>query len=430
MSLFAALQALSSTGAFASRAFLPLLLFASIARWPQVVAWIPLVPDRPIVLSQHLQWLTSPWCLGTLAVLALLEALAERDSDARQILQEIDAPLKAIVAFVTAFALVDGESAAVLRRVAELPVVASGFSPEDPRTALALGFAILVGGLTFSLAWWRSMVFREARDVADDFHLGKPIAWLEELWSAGSVLLAILAPVIAIVVALAGLAGLRLIQLALERAAERGRRPCASCGSSVLPAAAACPACGAAADPLAPAAGRLWPDRLLARRGDRDRDREMELFGRGRCPACAERRDPADLLAHRAHPCGWPGRAGESRAWSRELLAHVRARVAPLALVAGLLGLLPVVGTVAALVMARARIGAPLRRCLPAKERLKARWTVRLLAIPLLLGSGIPVVSAACAAGLVALSGLAWTAACERVLSRDAIGEAQGAAAR
>ena len=419
MSIIAALQALSTSGAFASRAFLPLLLLGSVARWPQLVSWIPLVPDRPIVLSQNLAWLSSPWCLGVLAVLTILEALAERDSDARQVLQEIDAPLKGIVAFVTAFALVDPDTATILRRVAELPVVAAGVSISDPRTILALGFALCVGALTFALAWWRSMVFRDARDVADDFGLGKPVAWIEEAWSAGSVLLAILAPVIAVVVAAAGLLGLRLGQLALERAAERGRRACPSCGSGVLPAAVACPSCGADVAPSAPAAGRAWPDRLFVRSDDR----AVELLGRGRCPACAERRPPADLLAHRAHPCGWPGRSEADRAWTGDLLAAVSARVAPLALAAGLLGLLPVAGTVAALVMARARIGAPLRRFLPPGARLRARWTVRLIAIPLLLGSGIPVISAACAAGLVALSGAAWTSAFRREIDRGGLRE-------
>jgi hypothetical protein len=415
MSLLAALQALSASGSFASRAFLPLLIFGSIARWPQLVNWIPLVPDRPIVLSERLDWIASPWCLLVLAALAVLEALAERDGDARQVLQEIDAPLKAIVAFVTAFALVDSESASILRRIAELPVVGAGPNLGDPSTLLALGFALVVGGVTFVLAAWRSAVFREARDVADDFGMGKPVAWLEEAWSAGSVLLAVVAPVLAIIAAVLAIAALKLVQVAVERAAERGRRACPACGAATLPAASACPACGAAAIPMASAAGVAWPDRWLSRG-----DSELELFSRGRCPSCAERREPADLLAAVPHACGWPHRGEASRPWSRDLLVHVRSRVAPLALTAGLLGLLPVAGSVAALVLARARLGAPLRRFLPPGSRMRARWTVRLLAIPLLLGSGIPVLSAACAASLVVLSGLAWTAAFEKEIARTA----------
>ena len=55
--------------------------------------------------------------------------------------------------------------------------------------------------------------------------------------------------------------------------------------------------------------------------------------------------------------------------------------------------------------------------------REDARWTVRLVAIPLLLGSGIPVLGAACAAALVAVSGLAWTAAFEREIARGGLVE-------
>lgn len=417
MSLVASLQALSTTGAFASRAFLPLLVVASIARWPQLVNWMPFVPERPIMLSERLAWIASPWCLAILAVLVILESLAERDSDARQILQELDAPLKGVAAFVTAFALVDAESAALLRHVASIPVLASGVNIPDGGTLLAIAFALVVGGITFGLAVWRSMVFREARDVADDFGLGRPVAWLEELWSAGSLVLAIVAPFIAILVAVASLGVLKAAQLALERAAESGRQPCDSCGVPVLPAASACPACGAARQPTGTGAGAVWPDRWFARGGDRG----LELLGRGRCPACAERREPGELLALMPHGCGWPDRLASERQWASDLLVRVRGRVAPLALTAGLLGLVPVLGTVAALVLARARIGAPLRRYLPVRSRMRARWTVRLVAIPLLLGSGIPVISAACAASLVALSGLAWTAAFERELARGGL---------
>lgn len=398
MSVFAALQAFSASGAFASRAFLPLFLVGAIARWPRLVNWIPLVPDRPVVLSEQLAWLASPWCLVALAILALLEAHAERDPDARRLLQEIDAPIKGIVAFLAAFALLDAESVRVLR------TLGAGFDVPDAATLVA---ALACGALTFGLAWWRSLVLREARDVADDLGLTKPVAWLEEAWSATGILFALLAPLLAIVLALAGFALLRLVQHGIERADDARRLPCGACRHPCLPDAAACASCGAALAPRGNGTGLPWPDRIVA-----PASREAELLGRGRCPSCAERRDSASLLAMTPHACGWPRAAGDA-AWPGDLLASVRARIAPLALMSAALGLLPIAGSAAALVLCRARIAAPLRRHLGTGRRLRTQWIVRLASVPLLLGSGIPLVSAACAAGLVALSGACWSRAFE-----------------
>jgi hypothetical protein len=113
------------------------------------------------------------------------------------------------------------------------------------------------------------------------------------------------------------------------------------------------------------------------------------------------------MLASAPHPCGWPAHPGEGD-WRPALRDHVASRVAATALFAATLGLLPVAGSVAALVLARIRIAGPLRRYLPTTRRVMTRWKVRLMTLPLLLGSGIPVVSAACAALIVVVQARTW----------------------
>ncbi len=407
MSVFGALQALALTGAFASRAFLPLFVVALLARFPDAIAWLPLVPDRLVSLDPRLAWLVSDWCLASLGILALLEAVAERDQDIRAFLAEVDPFLKGAVSFIAAFGLLDPASAQILRTVTGLEVLAAGGWAADGATMLAVVLAGLAGILTFSLAFWRNLVFREAREVADDLGAGRLITWLEEAWSFSAVLLALIAPVVAILLAAAALVLLRLVQTALERARDRSRVACPACATPALPEATACPGCAGVLAPTAPAGSAAWPDAWM---GDAEDERPWVLLARGRCPACAERRDPADLLAARPHPCGWPRRAEEA-AWHEPFVARVQARGAPLALAAAGLGLFPVAGSVAALVLARMRLALPLRQYVPRGQRFRTRWVNRLVAMPLLLASGVPVASAGCAALLVVIASRTWPAA-------------------
>jgi len=399
MPLLAALQALCASSAFASRAFLPLFLVSLVARFPQLVNWLPLVPERPIVLSERLAWLGSDACLAILLVLAVLEAWAERDGDIRPLFEDFESWLRAGVAFVAALALVDGETASILRTVGDLRIQAAGFhSPDAWPLLVAAGAA----ALTWILATWRAAILRGVREVGDDLGVTRLLAWLEEAWCASAVMVAILAPLLAILLALAFAALIWAGQSAAEHVAESRRIPCPECHLPARPEARACPSCAQALVPSAEADSRLWPDRWAA-----SKNPGVELLADGRCPLCAERRAAAELLAATPHPCGWPASPSE-RLWRSSLRDHVSARVTSTTLFAALLGLLPVAGSVAALVLVRIRIAAPLRRYLPTTRRLTTKWKARLFTLPLLLGSGIPLVSAACAALIVQVQARAW----------------------
>ena len=83
MSFVAALQALTATGAFAARAFLPLFLLGLIARFPELITWLPFCPDPPLVLPATLAFMSSTWCLLLLGLLALDEIQADKHPDVR-----------------------------------------------------------------------------------------------------------------------------------------------------------------------------------------------------------------------------------------------------------------------------------------------------------------------------------------------------------
>lgn len=410
MSFVAALQALVATGAFAARAFLPLFCLALVARFPGIVTWIPTCPDPPVILPASLAWLASPWCLVVLGVLSLAEGLADKDPDLRDVLAIIEGPVKALAAVVAALALTGTDEGALIGHVA-----GSSLAGDAGRLhAGALVVTGLAGFLSFALARWRRAGFEQLHDVADDIGLSRPLSWLEDAWVLMGLLLVLIAPLIALLGALA-LFGVVLVgRRALEARAEARRAPCPACRRPALPTAQACAGCSLALAPSAEPTSRAWPDRWPdAGREPSRSERGLELLGRGRCPACAERRPSAEILAGLPCSCGWP-EAGEDipgDAWRRELLHHVERRATRMMLPVAILCLVPIAGAATAIVVARMRISAPLRRWLPVTARLRARWTTRLLTILLLLASGIPLISVLAGPLIVAVTWRAWSRA-------------------
>ena len=412
MSVTAALQALGSSSLFASRAFLPLLVIALVARFPELLTWLPFVPEPPVLLSERLAWLVSDWCLVTLGILSLVELRIDKDPDLRALVDELSPWLKGAAAVVLSFGLLDAESNALLDELSSQPGL--GLLAGGPtRLGSLLAASVAVGLATLLLARFRRSVLEhvESADPDDGLGLMRFASRIEDAWAAGGMLLVLAAPLIALALAalLLGLAA--LVNRRLELRAESRRRPCASCGEATWPSASACPACGQPCRSAEAPSSRLWPDRWLSPRawtGDCDgRDRALELLAQGRCPACAEPRDANELRAGSPHGCGWPDEStvtGElGRDWPAELDRHLGARAGRLAAACFVLGLLPVIGAVVALVVGRLRVVLPYRRFLGLGGRIGARWLARSGTFLLVLLSGVPLVSAVAAPAIVGI---------------------------
>lgn len=410
MTVLAALQALAATGAFASRAFLPAFIVALVARYPQLLSWLPLVPERPVVLSPELAWLRSDVSLVVLGLLATLEILADRNPEARDVLREITPWLKAGVAVFVTFAVVDGQTTSVLQRLAGTPAPLL-VSASSSATAFVVAESLLAGLIVLALARARETLLETALHADGDGSLGilRTVSHAETAWAACVAIAAIAAPILAILLVGAVLAALALARRELEARAESRRILCSGCGGSRRPDALACPQCGQPGTPLAEACSRAWPDRWLEGGVTSPAARGLDLLGQGRCPACAERRRPEELLGAAPHACGWPDRAralGVPGAdWPAALHRHVLSRARRLLPFVTLAGFLLVVGGALAVVLARLRVSAPLGRYLPLPSRLLARWSARTVTLLLLLGAGVPVVSAVTAALTVLAAG-------------------------
>jgi hypothetical protein len=166
--------------------------------------------------------------------------------------------------------------------------------------------------------------------------------------------------------------------------------------------------------PSAEPTSKAWPDRWPdLGSAIPPFERGLDLVGQGRCPGCAERRPSAEILAGMPCSCGWPD--GDERTpgedWRRDLLRHVERRATRTMLPVAMMSVVPIAGAATALVVARMRISAPLRRWLPLTSRLRARWTTRLLVGLLLLASGIPIVSVLAGPLIVAVTWRTWSRA-------------------
>lgn len=410
MSLIAALQGLAGAGVFASRAFLPLFVVALVARFPELVSWLPFVEERPVAVSPHLGWLVSDAALAVLGLLAIAEIRIDKSAELRELLSDVEPWLKGAVAVLATFGLLDAQSRGLIEQLVAPP---AGLLATPGGHAAALGFAVVVGLIVLAAARLRARMLDhvEVADPDDALGLRRFTSALEDLWAAGGILLVILAPIVAFAVAAAALALVAWADRRLEARAEAQRSPCPSCGEPLRPEAGACSSCGTPRPALSEPSTRAWPDRWLSA-GDPRADRALELLAQGRCPACAERRDPRALLGRSPHGCRWPAETaaagGVGGDWPARLDAHLRRRTALLAAFAFLLGWLPILGAVAALVLGRLRVGVPYRRFLGFGGRFGARWTARGLTFLLVLFSGVPVVSVLAAPALVVIQRLAF----------------------
>ncbi|MEM7248380.1 MAG: DUF4126 domain-containing protein [Acidobacteriota bacterium] len=400
MTPLAALQALSSTSVFAARAFLPLFVVALVGRFPELVTWLPLISDAPLVWPEDLGWLISDAGLAGLGALTLLELFAEESPDARVVLNWIQPALKAGAAMLSTFALTSGSSRELIQELAQL-ASPGGVALAGGGRAPLIAMTVVVGIAVFFFARWRAGL-TEALDELDGgegLGLAKVFVRLEALWAAGGALLVLFAPLLCLVLAAVMLGGLAWLRRRVEQAEKERRQPCRACGAAVLPEAIACPACEQRRQPTRRASSRAWPDRWIELPSEADPPYRhgAELLASGRCPACAERRDSDELLASEPCACGWPGNARElgvpGRDWPTELQALLRRRAWKLGIACALLGLVPVLGAAAALAFGRFRLAAPRRRHLGITQRLAGRWLVRASLAVLVLLAGFPLVA-------------------------------------
>ncbi|MFO0959305.1 MAG: DUF4126 domain-containing protein [Isosphaeraceae bacterium] len=361
MTLALWIHALGSIGIFTSRAFLPAFATALLLRYGPQVSWIAdsgllrYVQDVPT-------WFTSDPCLLALGVLSIAELMAERVPEVKAAFDEVHGYLKAAMAGMTFLGVLGATDRSAFHGIL------------GEHAAVDILSALAVGGGTLLTGGVRRAVLEPFDDIDQDDDLGirgllRPV---EDFWAFAGPIALILMPLLTVLAFLMTLGVLVLIERRLNLGGRVQPIACQACGRPMDPRALECPHCHATAASVA-AIGPLGG--ILTRPANPARQ-PFALISVKRCPSCAARLTGPSIHQTCAS-CGreLPG----DPAFVRAYVGFVDRRAFWVVPACTVLGLIPFLGIIPAVMLYRLAIVAPFR-CHAAWPRpgdevgLRLRW--------------------------------------------------------
>jgi Zn finger protein HypA/HybF involved in hydrogenase expression len=374
MNLNALFNSIGNAGLFSTRIFLPAFLTALLLRFgPQ----IPLI--HHLGLLGHLQhnhpvWFTSDYCIIALGILSILEMLAQKNPEARNLLHEFDIYLKPALAILTSFGVIQASDASFATQTAHQAGLADDFIP------------LISGLLTWRLSVARKQVAIAVFDHIEGTHLDHLLSWLEDAWVAFGSLLLILLPLVMLLLIAIATAILYLLRKRLEIKEEQAKFPCPKCQTLIYPSAIACPRCRQP-NPNPHALGFLGQSKDLVTPDLAHHP--YRLTEKRRCATCAAPRP----LRKPFDPCHSCGTAHYAEPEFTTAYADFIAGRLPIVLgVSFLMSLVPILGLIVASVYYRMELVLPFSQYLPLSKRFILRWAIRALFIVMIFLQIIPIV--------------------------------------
>ena len=390
MNWYALLSGLGAVGPFSCRVFLPAFVAALVLRFggdfPIIGHWGVLahVPHHQPV------WFTSDWALIILGVLAALEVVAQKNAEARHLLQEFDVALKTGMALLTTFGVVSATDAHFVQQMAG-GVHAAGWTDAWIPVLSAIG--------TFRIASLRKVVASAVYDHVEGTPLALLLNWLEDAGVASVVLLLLLFPVLVLGLIILATAALALARRRLQQKEEATRFACPQCGASIYRCATACPNCGRVNDTPATVGwlGATHPEEPAAVVADQP----YRLAAVRRCPICATHLPPRRPF----EPCPACGRAAiAEHGFVDAYLAYLQRRLPGVLGVCFAVGFVPILGLVVGTVVYRMALVLPMSQYLPMGRRFLMQWGIRLLFVLMVFLQLVPVLGAAMVPIMASLS--------------------------
>jgi hypothetical protein len=387
------INGLGSIGFFSTRIFLPALITALFIRFG---AEIPLLAHSPLMghVQSHPAWFTSDASIAILAVLSVLEFLAQKNPDARRLMHEFDAGAKGVMALLTAL----GVASATDTKFVQQTMHQAGFSLHLPAILAAVG--------TVGVARIRGAALSALHEIDPDdaLRLQHLISWAEDGWVLVGMLLLFLSPVLMLILIGIAIGLLLAVRKYLESIEEQTRIPCTSCGTEIYPSACACFRCKT---PLASphAIGLLgqskpYPDPDPA-------NHALRLIEKKRCPLCAthfRQRTPRQT-------CSTCGTALFAESGATPYVDFITTRL-PLALgISTALSLVPLVGLLVGTIYYQFTLVYPFTGYLPFGKRFTLKWGIRILFVILFFFQLIPFLGAVVVPAMALISFLAYRSA-------------------
>jgi hypothetical protein len=390
--------AIAAIGLTASRAFLPALVAAVLLRVFGDHEAARLASQSLLGTGQIASWFTSDWCIATLAILAAVEEFAQHNDDARAILIEVDHFAKPVMAFLLQLGLISATDASTADSIRH--------AATQHASLLGGAFAIVAGVGCFVVASARNNLQRLLHDIDPDNSTGvhRLVTWGEDLFAVFGTALLLLFPLVIAVLVGVGIAAMLLLERRARAREERAKAPCHACSQPIYLSAPACPNCHAR-NPSPRGIGFLGATTLDPADPV---NHDLRLLAKRRCPTCATRL-PGRSAATACPACS-RAPLGEPRLVER-YDAFVSARLFPVLLLTAVLGLIPIAGLVAAILLYRVALVSPYRVHVSALRSVLLKWCIRLAILLLVLLHLMPILGALAAPLMAMINYVAWRGA-------------------
>ncbi|HEX8704039.1 MAG TPA: hypothetical protein VF815_34725 [Myxococcaceae bacterium] len=342
--------------------------------------------------------------LGALAVILHFTAawvrgvLAAMEQEFNAWIRRLDMLFTTVLAMCFALALLGGFGGRLVGFATGMPFAAVGgvtLSPEvGKRVLILLGVGVTAYAFARIRAWVGNLF--NLLPLSDEPGVQRVLFLAESVLTVAGMLIALTFPVVGVVIMVLLFATLIAVGLMLRAVARSARGKCGTCAADLHLAASACHACAAPCVPR-----RIgFLGRVLEGAPTDLQKHQHALLAARRCPCCAERLETVGGEV-RCSACRAP--AFQDDESCRSFLRHVERRLAVLMPVLAALGLVPVLGIGAALVLYRLAPAGALGAFVTWKDRLGTRVLRVAAVLVLMLLQPLPMVGAFAVSGVIML---------------------------
>lgn len=372
MNINSLLYSFGLSGLFSSRIFLPAFVTALFMKyghsWP-FLSSIEFLSELAEKASNHPTWFTSGGMIAALGLLSILEVVADKSQEARQLMDEFSVYAKTGLSGLTTLGVMNTADADFAGNI----IQQAGILEVLP--------AVLASALTFFGTTVRGGVLgilTEA-DPDDTVKIRGFISWVEDFLAVVGIWYLFYAPVVAFIFIVGFFGALHLLRKYHEGKLEEAKIACESCGERIHSFATACHHCGAI---------RENPN-LLGFLGGIKTEKEssieeqkLRLMRLRRSPLSGERFEGKGV----ALKCEIDGMtAFADPVLTQSYIGSVSAKLPKVLLVSAVLGIVPVLGLIAGVIYYRLRLVAPFRRYLTFGQSFFTKWILRLILLALVI---------------------------------------------
>ncbi len=377
MDINALIHGFGSIGMFNSRAFLPAFVTAVSLRYGSS---FPIIGNLDLLQATGAEptWFTHNGTIAALALLALVEASADKMPEAKQVLQGIDKYSKTVLAGLTYMGVVNAVDVQFIDDTLAYAHANAGIFDALP--------AMLVAAGTFLTTSLRNGVHEiiATADEDDDLGLQNLISWAGDLWAGCGILLLLAFPILMLLVTGGAIGLLWLIKKYFLYREKKSKAECASCGEPIYRHALACPKCSTKVDK--PSKVGIFGQSKKQPAGNLE-VQPYRLAAKKRCPVCATRLT-GRTVKQTCQACGHPFM--EDQEFAEKYASRITRRLPGVLVITALLSLIPVLGLVPGIIYYRLRLVAPFRQYIPRGCTLALKWMIRLFFFILIALQWIP----------------------------------------